>query len=547
MVMLTYRMPDSITEVANQGEFDEFDLNEFFKADTTGFIHEEYVQKWLDLIRGAYSENTVSDLKLGVEKPPMPFSDMRLVSYLQHSYWFLPGVAACKAMAALLRKPHNRFYHDYRIVVAAGSEAGIGVKALEPVFNAMGNPQKDKTITLSCGKLSTGVTVRPWTGMLMLRNTTSPETYFQTAFRVQSPWTVNDEEGREVVLKPRCYLFDFAPNRALRLVQEYSCQLNIAESNPEKKVEEFIRFLPILAYDGSSMREIDAAGILDMAMSGTTATLLARRWESALLVNVDNITLQRLLGNPEAMRALMNIEGFRSLNTDIETIINKSESVKNAKKRGDSLSAKEKKQMSDDEKEFRSKRDEIRKKLIQFATRIPVFMYLTDTREYCLKDVIEQLEPELFRKVTGLTLKDFGLLVSLGVFNSERMNDAVYKFKRYEDSSLSYTGIDTHKGSVIGLWDTAVDISELPSQHTVVLHYKPETTVEIKQIIPAETPEVGTSAEPLLSVGDKLLHKTFGEGEVESVDEKYLFVKFGDLTKKFLRDVAFAKGYLSRC
>ena len=89
--------------------------------------------------------------------------------------------------------------------------------------------------------------------------------------------------------------------------------------------------------------------------------------------------------------------------------------------------------------------------------------------------------------------------------------------------------------------------SELPSQHTVVLHYKPETTVEIKQIIPAETPEVGTSAEPLLSVGDKLLHKTFGEGEVESLDEKYLFVKFGDLTKKFLRDVAFAKGYLSRC
>ncbi|MBQ3751432.1 MAG: hypothetical protein II865_09050 [Bacteroidales bacterium] len=205
-------MPDSITEVANQGEFDEFDLNEFFKADASGFIHEEYVQKWLDLIRGAYSENTVSDLKLGAEKPPMPFSDMRLVSYLQHTYWFLPGVAACKALATLLRKPHNRFFHDYRIVVAAGSEAGIGAKALEPVFNAMDDPQQNKTITLSCGKLSTGVTVRPWTGMLMLRNTSSPETYFQTAFRVQSPWTVSDEDGQEVVLKPRCYLFDFAPS-----------------------------------------------------------------------------------------------------------------------------------------------------------------------------------------------------------------------------------------------------------------------------------------------------------------------------------------------
>lgn len=547
MVMLTYRMPDSITEVANQGEYDEFDLNEFFRADASGFVHEEYVQKWLDLIRGSYSENTVSDLKLGVEKPPMPYSDMRLVSYLQHTYWFLPGVAACRAMAALLKKPHNRFYHDYRIVVAAGSEAGIGAKALEPVFNAMGNPQQNKTITLSCGKLSTGVTVRPWTGMLMLRNTTSPETYFQTAFRVQSPWTVTDEEGHEVVLKPRCYLFDFAPNRALRLVQEYSCQLNVLENNPEKKVEEFIRFLPILAYDGSSMKEIDAAGILDMAMSGTTATLLARRWESALLVNVDNITLQRLLGNPEAMRALMNIEGFRSLNTDIETIINKSESVKNAKKRGDSLSSKEKKQLSEDEKEFRSKRDEIRKKLIQFATRIPVFMYLTDNREYCLKDVIEQVEPELFRKVTGLTLKDFGLLVSLGVFNSERMNDAVYKFKRYEDSSLSYTGIDTHKGTVIGLWDTAVDIADLPIQHTTGLRNEPANSEGKALVVPVEEPvALDNNEESPLSVGDKLLHKTFGEGVVEALDEKYLFVTFGKQTKKFLRDVAFAKGYLSR-
>lgn len=479
MVMLTYQMPESITEVASQGEFDEFDLNEFFRAERDGetvrhrgrqsqmagredchFVHEEYVQKWLNLIRGSYVENIVSDLKLGVEKPPMPYSDVRLVSYLQHTFWFLPSVAACHAMAELLRKPCNRFFHDYEVIVAAGHEAGMGAKAVEPVYNAMGDPQKTKTITLSCGKLSTGVTVKPWSGILMLRNTTSPETYFQTAFRVQSPWTVKDEAGQEVVLKPVCYVFDFAPNRALRQVEEYSCQLNVEEDNPEKKVAEFIKFLPILAYDGSSMKEIDAAGILDMAMSGTTATLLARRWESAVLVNVDNATLQRLMNSPEAMQALMNIEGFRSLNADIETIINKSEKVKKAKKeRGEELTPKEKKELSAEEKEYKNKRKEIQEKLIKFATRIPVFMYLTDYREYCLKDVISQLEPELFRKVTGLTLKDFELLISLGVFNSELMNDAVYKFKRYEDSSLSYTGIDTHNGTIMGLWDTAVDVA----------------------------------------------------------------------------------------
>ena len=276
---------------------------------------------------------------------------------------------------------------------------------------------------------------------------------------MQSPWTAKDEVGNEIILKPLCYVFDFAPNRALRQVEEYSCQLNVEESNPEKKVAEFIKFLPILAYDGSSMKEIDAAGVLDMAMSGTTATLLARRWESAVLVNVDNTTLQRLLNNPEAMKALMNIEGFRSLNADIETIINKSEHVKQVKKTKDpaQMTSKEKKLLTDEEKEYKSKRKEIQEKLIKFATRIPVFMYLTDFREYSLKDVIMQLEPELFRKVTGLTLKDFSLLVSLGVFNSDLMNDAVYKFKRYEDSSLEYTGISTHTGTVIGGWDTVKD------------------------------------------------------------------------------------------
>ena len=363
-------------------------------------------------------------------------------------------------MAKLLKKRQNSFYSAYKVIVAAGNEAGMGANAVLPVYDAMGDPQQTRTITLSCGKLSTGVTVRPWTGILMLRNSSSPETYFQAAFRVQSPWITKDEWGKEVILKPTCYVFDFAPNRALKQVQEYSCNLNVEEQNPEKKVADFIKFLPILAYDGSSMTEINAAGILDMAMSGTTATLLARRWESAVLVNVDNATLQRLLNNPDAMRALMNIEGFRSLNSDIETIINKSEHVKNVKKsKGDNITPKEKKQLTAEEKEFKNKRKEIQEKLIKFATRIPVFMYLTDYREFSLKDVITQLEPDLFLKVTGLTLKDFSLLVSLNVFNSELMNDAVYKFKRYEDDSLEYTGINTRTGTLVGGWDTVVDTS----------------------------------------------------------------------------------------
>ena len=541
MVMLTYQLPDSISEIASRGEFDEFDLNEFFRAEDDRFLHEEYVQKWLDLIRGAYTENILTELKLGKEKPPMPFSDSRLLSYLQHTYWFLPSVAACRAMSALLRKRSNRFFDDYKVIVAAGNEAGMGAQAVEPVYNAMEEPQRTKTITLSCGKLSTGVTVKPWTGILMLRNTTSPETYFQAAFRVQSPWTAKDEHGEEIILKPFCYVFDFAPNRALRQVQEYSCQLNVHESNPERKVEDFIKFLPILAFDGSSMKEIDAAGVLDMAMSGTTATLLARRWESAVLVNVDNATLQRLMNSPEAMKALMNIEGFRNLNSDIETIINKSEHVKKTKKeKGDDLSASEKKRLTEEEKEFKSKRKEIQDKLIKFATRIPVFMYLTDFREYCLKDVIEQLEPTLFRKVTGLTLKDFSLLVSLGVFNSELMNDAVYKFKRYEDSSLEYTGIDRHTGSVVGLWDTAIDTSKTGLVKDRVVDNNSEYVED-----PLGCGET-FSRKPWenLHPGDTVTHKSLGSGTIVALDKDYLIVKFTDRESKFRYPSAFEKGYL---
>ena len=470
MVLMTYQLPDAIREIAMQGEFDEFDLNVFFSADgidnDARFKYEDEVQKWLDLIRGAFQATTVDNLKLGAKKPPMPFSDVRLLNILSHTFWFLPSVASCQAMRNLLAQKQNRFYHDYGIIVAAGASAGIGVEALPPVLEAMDDPLNTKTITLSCGKLTTGVTVRPWTGIFMLRNSSTPETYFQAAFRVQSPWTVRNPDGNspndELIIKKECYVFDFAPERALRQIADYSCRLNVDEGNPEKKVEEFISFLPVLAYDGSSMKRIDAAGILDIAMSGTSATLLARRWESALLVNVDNATLQRLMANEAAMAALMNIEGFRNLNQDLETIINKSEAVKKARreKNDEEMTRSERKELTEEEKEYKSKRKQIQEKLIKFATRVPVFMYLTDYRERSLRDVITQLEPGLFKKVTGLSVKDFEVLVSLGLFNSALMNDAVYKFKRYEDASLVYVGINKHAGEDVGLYDTVLRAGE---------------------------------------------------------------------------------------
>lgn len=467
MRLLTYQMPDELVTIASAGEFDEFDLNAFFEASGTGitaqFKHKSDVQKWLDIIRGGYTAKSVEHLKTGT-RPPFPYSDVRLLPYLQHSFWFLPNVAACHAMANLLAEKHNTFWHDYAVIVAAGASAGIGLEALPPVRKAIGSGFETKTITLSCGKLTTGVTVPQWSSILMLRNLKSPETYFQAAFRVQSPWSIKNPNGdnpnEEEILKPVCFVFDFAPTRALRQLSEYGIGLSPNEPNPENAVKDLVSFLPVLAYDGANMTQIDAGGILDIAMAGTSATLLARKWESALLVNVDNDTLRRIMDNADAMAAVERIEGWRSLGDNIiETIINKSEKVKELKNKAKEkdLSAKEKKELSDEEKEYKSKRKLVQEKLIKFATRIPAFMYLTDFRENTLQDVITKLEPDLFLAVTGLTVQDFHLLVRLKVFNTEQMNQAVFAFRRYEDASLRYTGIESHEGlSHYGLYDTVV-------------------------------------------------------------------------------------------
>ena len=467
MCLMTYQMPDELVAIAGSGQFNEFDLNEFFEASgrdaKAQFKHKSDVQKWLDIIRGQYAPKAVENLKIGA-RSLFPYSDAHLLPYLQHSFWFMPNVAACHAMANLLAEKHNVFWHDYDVVPAAGASAGIGLDALPPVRKAIGSGFETKTITLSCGKLTTGITVPQWSSILMLRNLKSAETYFQAAFRVQSPWSIKNPNGdapnEEEILKPVCFVFDFAPTRALRQLSEYAIGLSPNEQNPENAVRDLVSFLPVLAYDGATMMQFDAGKILDTATAGTSGVLLARKWESAALVNVDDGTLRRVLENPEALAAVERIEGWRSLGDHIiETIINKSEKVKELKNKAKDkdLTAKQQKRLTEEEKEYKSKRKLVQEKLIKFATRIPAFMYLTDFRENTLQDVITKLEPDLFLTVTGLTVKDFHLLVRLKVFNTERMNQAVFAFRRYEDASLRYTGIESHEGLThYGLHDTVV-------------------------------------------------------------------------------------------
>lgn len=468
MVMATYQLPDNLGHMINQYDMNEFDLNEFFRAEEKDgkfkFVYEDAVQKWLDIIRGKTPIfNSQSPLNV---VPALPYSDAKLMELCNHSMWFLSSVASCNAMEELLLRDINSFFHKYKIINCSGQNVGVGRNAMFPVKEMLSdNPVYSNSIILTCGKLTTGVTIKPLSSIFMLRNCSSPETYFQSIFRIQSPWTARDENNpnMKIILKTHCYVFDFAPNRTLRRIVEYANNLCDRQyKNIVEKVNEFINFLPILQFDGSAMKVVNANEILEFVDNGTTATLLARRWNSTMLVNVDNSTLERLLDNELAMEAIMKIEGFRALGSNIfETIINQSKKINNIKKNIDNASKKEKKELTELEKQLKSKRKEVQEKLMKFATRIPIFMYLTDYREECLQDIIRKLEPQLFEKVTGLTIDDFDILISVGVFNDNQMNDAILKFRRYEDSSLSYLGINKHASDkYVGAWDTSLDIEE---------------------------------------------------------------------------------------
>ncbi len=470
MVMMTYQMPESISQITNTGEFDEFDLNEFFKATGEGedakFKHQDYVQKWLNLIRGSGFNNIYHNLKSG--KPVLPFFDSNLLNQLTHTFWFLPSVAACFAMKNLMMERSNTFYQDYKIIVCAGPKAGIGKNALGPVRQEMRDPLKSKTITLSCGKLNTGVTVRPWTGVFILRNTSSPETYFQTAFRVQSPWTISNENSpnEHEILKEECYVFDFAPSRALKLLTDYSCSLNIENVSNQSKVEEFIKFLPVISFDGSRMTKMDAHQILEFCAVGTTGSQLAKAFQSARSVNVDNATLSKIINDQELMDILMKIEGFKKLNSDIEKIISRSEKINDLKKQANEkdLTKKENQDLKEAQKEQKSLRQKIREQLLKFENRIPIFMYLTDYREETLKDVILKLDPKLFKQVTSITTEEFERILSANLYNSAMLNTNIAKFKLVEDASLHYKGLTKHDPEYIGLWDTRTTVEEFYSR-----------------------------------------------------------------------------------
>jgi len=465
MEMYSYEISESAMEWAQDGEFNTFSLSEYFKARkvnesrATGpgaYLFEDptRVNEFLEMLRGKLAGQMKQQVLGAGKKAPFPYEAPDFKEAIRNSVWYMSDVASCYAMRDLLAV--HAFFGKFELVVAAGAHAGQGAAAKPPVDNAIAGGEqsgKDGSITLSCGKLMTGVTVPEWGAILMLRSLQAPETYFQAAFRVQSPWRGKNPDGSVQVLKRTCYVFEFDPNRALALVAEYGMRLAVAgEMTPKDAIGQLIDYLPIYQFAGGAMTKLDAAELMDWATARVGATALAQRWNSSLLVEVNATTLAALLGQPDLLKALEQIEDFRNLANATQQIVTSTKALKKAKRdQGGLLTPAQ----SAEQRSNAKLRKEIREKLQKFVAKVPVFMYVTDFREEALKHVIESLDTSLFERVTGLTVGDFKLLNSIGVFSAQHMNAAIYQFKSFETASLHYADQDRGLGklSKVGLWD----------------------------------------------------------------------------------------------
>ncbi|MBU5269468.1 Eco57I restriction-modification methylase domain-containing protein [Clostridium cochlearium] len=300
--LFTYQMSKMIEdkveeglELSNESNVDyAFDLNEFFRTKENGiFVYENSVRKFLDnLTEGKF-----------------PFAKSEYRYKLNHTFWLLPRVAAAKAMEKLLK--NHPVFCEYEIVLAAGDGISLDedvdgtleklyedVKQNEKSFDKVKRAIKthDKTITLSVGQLTTGVTIPEWTAVFMLSNIKSPSLYFQAAFRSQNPYEFIDEETGELLRKENAYIFDFAPERTLILFDEFANNLSMSASKgttDERKenIKELLNFFPVIAEDSEGrMHELDAGEVLTIPNQIKSYEVVKRGFMSNFLfVNISAI------------------------------------------------------------------------------------------------------------------------------------------------------------------------------------------------------------------------------------------------------------------
>ncbi len=280
MNIYTYDLGRLMNEFADEDI--AFNFREFFRTTEDGeFVHKQHVEDFLNLLTKTREGDDV-----------YPFANKRYRDIFRHTLWMVPGVKAAKALAAMLR--NHPVFGLFEIVNVAGDgdEEEPNEEALRKVNNAIGpDPDMTCTITLSCGRLTTGVSVKPWTGVLMLSGShnTAASAYMQTIFRVQTPATIN---GR---VKEDCYVFDFAPDRTLKVLAEtakISTKAGKQTTSDRQQLGEFLNFCPIIAVDGSKMKRFNTEQMLQQLKRVYVERVVQHGFEDGYLYN--NYELMRL-------------------------------------------------------------------------------------------------------------------------------------------------------------------------------------------------------------------------------------------------------------
>ena len=305
--LFTYRISQMTTNVVNEGIDIEnetrdyaFDLNEFFRAKNKKFVYEDDVKEFL--------------INLSTNNK-YPFSTPKLREELKHTFWYVGNrVDSVKALEKLLRE--DPVFKDYKIIVAAGDgksfeEEKNDIKGNESSFQKVKKAiaENDKTITLSCGQLTTGVTIKEWTAVLMLTDIKTPSLYMQSAFRAQNPF--KEFRNGKLYFKKSAYLFDFAPTRVLEIYDQFANGLNpmavkgeITEKDREDNIQELLNFFPVISEDvNGEMIELDANKVLTFPNALAATEIVQARFMTNLLFN-DN--LKGVFNFPKEVEEILN-------------------------------------------------------------------------------------------------------------------------------------------------------------------------------------------------------------------------------------------------
>ena len=391
-----------------------FNFREFFRVNEAGnFIHEKDVKAFLNLISKEDKDSCY------------PFANEEYRNIFRHTLWMLPGVKEARAMSALLQS-HPVFQHFKVVNVAGdGDEDEESKDALAAVEEAIGkDPDATRTITLSCGRLTTGVSVKAWTGVFMLSGSynTAASSYMQTIFRVQTPATIN---GR---VKEQCYVFDFAPDRTLKVIAEtakISSKAGKTSGNDRKIMGEFLNFCPIISIEGSKMSQFDVPKMLEQLKRVYVERVVRNGFEDKSLYNdelmkLNDLELQefddlkKIIGQTKAMPKTNQVDINNQGLTD-EQYEELEDLEKKSKKRG-----KDKQPLTEEEKK---RLEELKKKknnreaaisiLRGISIRMPLLIYgaelQDESQEITIDNFASLIDPQSWEEFMpkGVTKQKF--------------------------------------------------------------------------------------------------------------------------------------------